>query len=103
MLSEQDIDRLQALYELDRQGSLSALLGEVVAEMRARGVGRQRDPTRTPLVAPWQSLFEFFYQPPSPPTREEIIYALFPSERMRIADQALGMRGYEGRAKREGG
>ena len=28
MLTEQDIYRLQALYELDRQGSLPALLAE---------------------------------------------------------------------------
>jgi len=92
MLTEQDIRRLQALYELDRQGDLPALLAEALAERRARGVGHQRDPTKIPLVAPWQSVFQFLYQPPSPPTREEIIYALFPSERMAIGDRLLKVR-----------
>jgi hypothetical protein len=91
MLTEQDIVRLQTLYELDRQGKLSELVAEVVAEMRARGVGQERDPTKIPLIAPWQSIFQFLYQPPSPPTREEIIYALFPSERMAIGDRLLGV------------
>lgn len=91
MLTEKDIVRLQRLYELDREENLSEFVAEVVAEVRARGVGRQRDPTKIPIVAPWQSMFQFLYQPPSPPTREEIIYTLFPSERMAIGDRKLGL------------
>jgi hypothetical protein len=92
MLTEHDIRRMQALYEIDRESGLPTLVAKVVAEMRANGVGQQRDPTTIPLVARWQSLYQFLYQPPSPPTREEIIYALFPSEKMAICDRLLKVR-----------
>jgi hypothetical protein len=89
MLTERDIQRLTVIFELDRQGLMSEVVQAIAADLRQLQVGQKRDPLKTPFVEPTRSIFTFLYQPPAPPTKEEILYALFPSERMQIADDLL--------------
>ena len=89
MLSPKDLKRLESLMLVERKGLTSELVSRVMTELRANGVGQKRDPREIPRTTGTLRVYELFYQPPGPLCEAEIIHALFPSPRMRIADRVL--------------